>query len=182
MFSLCLSHGGCSCCVEGVASALRWLKSTILVHKKTRSFTFPPVRICIPVACQCLWLLSRHVYRVTVLIPFWKSLKWLQALCFLLLWGSLSHLSLTNGFGGTCCAMKKIYIMNNMPEISRHKHSAGFQTRLTTDCVNYVLWNIGKAAVWRLSHMQFITITWANVREMLELIVLDKDVNEIIVP
>lgn len=135
-------------------------------------------------ACQCLWLLSRRVYRVTVLSPFWKSLKWLQALCFLLLWGSLSHLSLTNGFGGTCCAMKKKKhnIMDSMPEISRHKHSAGFQTRLTTDCVNYVLWNIGKAAVWRLSHMQFITITRANVRETLELIVLDKHVNEIIVP
>ncbi len=72
--------------------------------------------------------------------------------------------------------------MDSMPEISGHKHSAGFQTSLTTDCVNYVLWNIGKAAVWRLSHMQFITITRANVRETLELIVLDKHVNEIIVP
>lgn len=34
---------------------------------------------------------------------------------------------------------KKDNIMDSMPEISRHKHSAGFQTRLTTDCVNYVL-------------------------------------------
>lgn len=77
---------------------------------------------------------------------------------------------------------KEDNIMDSMPEISRHKHSAGFQTRLTTDCVNYVVWNIGKAAVWCLSHMQFITITWANVRETLLLIVLDNHVNEITVP